>query len=144
MQDMLTKPANIKDQLPNDLKRILELASEKGASLWLAVLPIKKHGFHLHKGEFRDALHLRYNWQLSNTAKMCNCGTQFSVGHAMTCHMGDFPTIHHNEICDITASLLTETCHNVATEPPLQPLTGEILSDRSANTDDNAHLDIRA
>ena len=58
--------------------------------------------------------------------------------------MGGFPTIRHNEIRDITASLLTETCHNVATEPPLQPLNGETLSARSANTDDNARLDIRA
>ncbi len=31
--------------------------------------------------------------------------------------MGGFPTIRHNEIRDITASLLTEVCHNVATEP---------------------------
>ena len=42
------------------------------------------------------------------------------------------------------ASLLTETCHNVATEPPLHPLNGETLGARSANTDDNARLDIRA
>jgi len=110
----------------------------------LSVLPIGEHSFQLHKGEFRDALRLRYNWQLDNTPKTCNCGTQFSVDHAMICHMGGFPTIHHNEIRDITASLLTETCHNVATEPPLQPLNGETLSARSANTDDNARLDIRA
>ena len=58
--------------------------------------------------------------------------------------MGGFLTIRHNEIRDITASLLTEICHNVPTEPPLQPLTGETLSARSANTDDNARLDIRA
>ncbi len=29
----------------------------------------------------------------------------------MICHMGSFPTIYHNEIRDITASLLTEVCH---------------------------------
>ena len=62
----------------------------------------------------------------------------------MTCHLGGFPTIRHNEIRDITATLLTEVCHNVATEPPLQPLTGETLTARSANTNDNARLDIRA
>ena len=82
--------------------------------------------------------------KLSNTPKTCNCGTQFSVDHAMTCHMGGFPTICHNEICNITASLLTGTCHNVATEPLLQPLTGENLSGQSANTHNNACLDIRA
>ena len=58
--------------------------------------------------------------------------------------LGGFPTIRHNEIRDTTASLLTEVCHNVATKPPLQPLTGETFNARSANTDDNARLDIRA
>ncbi len=62
----------------------------------------------------------------------------------MICHTGGFPTIQHNEIRDITASLLTEVCHNVATEPPPQPLSGEILHHRTANKEDGARLDIRA
>ena len=62
----------------------------------------------------------------------------------MTCHMGGIPTIHHNEIRDITATLLTDICHNVATEPLLQPLTNESCAHRSANTDPNSRLDIRA
>ena len=53
----------------------------------------------------------------------------------MTCHMGGFPTIRHNEIRDISATLLTEVCHNIATEPPLQPLMGKTLTARLANTD---------
>ncbi len=57
---------------------------------------------------------------------------------------GGFPTIRHNELRDLTASLLTKVCHNVATEPRLQPLSGESLSYRSAITTDNARLDIRA
>ena len=61
-----------KDLLPDDLKCHAELASERGASSWIAVLPIEEHRFHLHKGEFRDALRLRYNRQLNNTPKMCN------------------------------------------------------------------------
>ena len=103
-----------------------------------------EHGFLLHKGEFRDALCLRYGWNLSNIPHSCNCGTPFSVDHAMICHLGGIPTIRHNEIRDITATLLTETCHNVATEPLLQPLTNESFTHRSANTDPNARLDIRA
>ena len=46
----------------------------------------------------------------------------------MVCHMGGFPTIRHNEIRDLTASLLTEVCHNVAAEPHLQPLNGETMA----------------
>ena len=135
---------NVLNRLTPELKRCVELAQEKGASSWLSVLPLEEYGFYLHKGEFRDALCLRYGWQLSNIPQTCKCGTRFTVDHAMTCHMGGFPTIRHNDIRDITATLLTEVCHNVATEPPLQPLTGETLTARSANTDDNARLDIRA
>ena len=132
------------DCLSGKLQRCVDLAKEKGSSSWLSVLPFEEHGFHLHKGEFRDALCLRYGWALENTPQTCSCGSQFTVDHAMICHMGGFPTIRHNEIRDMTASLLTEVCHNVATEPPLQPLTGEFLSLRSANSSDAARLDIRA
>ncbi len=44
----------------------------------------------------------------------------------------------------MTASLLTEVCPNVATEPHLQPLSGETLRLASANTSDGARLDVRA
>ena len=43
----------------------------------------------------------------------------------------------------MTANLLTEVCHNVATEPPLQPLSGEMLSYRSDNINAEEHLDIK-
>ena len=118
-----------------------DLAKEKGASLWLS---IDDHGFSLHKGAFRDALCLRYGWPLPSTPTKCNCGSAFSANHAMICPKGGFPTIRHNELRDLTASLLTKVCHNVATEPRLQPLSGESLSHRSAITTDNARLDIRA
>ena len=131
-------------QLTPQLQRSVELAQEKGSSAWLTVLPVAEHGFLLHKGEFRDALCLRYGWNLSNTPRLCNCDTPFSVDHAMICHLGGIPTIRHNEIRDITATLLTEICHNVATEPLLQPLTNESFHHRSANTEPNARLDIRA
>ena len=62
----------------------------------------------------------------------------------MVCHMGGFPAIRHNEIRDITATLLTEVCSNVATEPHMQPLSGETFRLASTNTDDRARLDIRA
>ena len=52
------------------------------------------------------------------------------------------PTIRHNEIRNLTASLVTEVCHNVAIEPLLQPLSGELFSHRSANTQPNTHQDI--
>ena len=139
-QEQRTK--DVLGQMNPQLQRSVELSQEKGSSAWLTVLPATEHGFFLHTGEFRDALCLRYGWNLSNTPCSCNCGTSFSVDHAMTCRMGGLPTIRHNEIHDITATLLTEICHNVATEPLLQPLTNDSFVHRSANTEPNARLDI--
>ena len=50
--------------------------------------------------------------------------------------------MRHNEVRDITASLLIEVCHGVTTEPHLQSLSGETLSHRSAITEDGARLDV--
>ena len=55
-----------------------------------------------------------------------------------------FPSIRHNEVRDITASLPSEVFHGVSIEPHLQPLSGETMSFRSANTDGNSRLDIAA
>ena len=122
----------IYSQLTPDMKRCVDLSKERGCSSWLSVLPLSEQLFH----EFRDALCLRYGWSLSNTPQLCNCGKVFTVNHAMVCHMGGFPTIRHNEIRDLTASLLTEVCPNVVIEPHLQPLSGESFRLASTNTEE--------
>ena len=66
------------------------------------------------------------------------------VDRALNCRRGGFTIQRHNELRDLTASLLTDVCHNVATEPPLQPLGGELFNLRSANTNPQARLDIKA
>ena len=50
--------------------------------------------------------------------------------------------MRHNEVRDITTTLLTEVCHGVTTGPHLQLLSGESMSHRSAITEDGARLDI--
>ena len=77
-------------QLSPFLKRCADLAREPGSSSWLTVLPIPEHGFHLHKGDFRDALFLCYGITPLNTSKTCQCGTSFSVDHAMVCPLEAF------------------------------------------------------
>ena len=52
--------------------------------------------------------------------------------------------MRHNEVRDLTANLMAEVCHDVCTEPSLQPVTGERMSGASAVTDDGARLDIAA
>ena len=50
----------------------------------------KEHGFLLNKSKFCAAICLRIRWSLSNLPQQCNCGTVFSVDHAMTCHLGQY------------------------------------------------------
>ena len=110
----------------------------------VSVLPLKDQGFNLNKGEFHDALNLRYGWQMKNVPHHCKCGKAFSTDHAMTCPSGGLSTARHNEIQDITAQCLTEVCTDVEKEPQLQSLSGEIISPRKGNKQDDARLNIRA
>ena len=41
----------------------------------------------------------------------------------------------HNQIRDITATLLTEVCHDVQVEPDLQEVTLEEMRNKTANTE---------
>ena len=108
---------NLQSNLPSPLQRSIELAQEKGASTWLTALPIEEHGFALHKAAFKDSLSLRHGWPLQNSPSHCSCRQPFTVEHALTCKTGGFPAVRHNEVRDITATLLTEVCHGVTTEP---------------------------
>ena len=129
----------------NDSQRqAMDLAQEKGASTWLTSLPLEEFGFSLQKGAFRDALALRYGWLPSNTPTNCECGTSFSVEHVLSCPKGGFPSIRHNEVRDTVGGWLSEVCHDVFIEPHLQPITGEMLTGASANTEDGARWDIAA
>ncbi len=67
---------------------LLEISSEKGASRWLTALHVP-----MHKGAFRDALCLRYEWR------------------------PPLLFIQHGTI-DLTAQFLTETCLSVGIESP--------------------------
>ena len=125
-------------------KRQLELLSTKGASAWLTTLPLKRHGCWLSKRDFQDALALRYNWSLDGMPVRCVCGSSFSPDHALICPFGGYPTIRHNEIRDLLGVLLSDACHNVAVEPRLTPLSGEVFCHRSTNTSPEARLDVRA
>ena len=51
--------------------------------------------------------------------------------------------LRHNELRNFTASIMHEVCHDVALEPPLQPLDGEQLPSY-ANVAKEARLDISA
>ena len=104
-------------------------------------MPIEEQRFYLPKGDLRDALCLRYGWLLPDIPSKCASGSVFSVDHAMICPKGGFPTQRHNEVRNITAELLTETCTD---EPILRPLDGECFQKKSAIKEGEARLDISA
>ena len=87
---------------------------------------------------------LRYDWQLNNIPVSCVCGQAFTPDHAMVCPCGGYPTIRHNEVRDFLAKQTSEVCHNVAIEPTLLKLSGEVFTSRSTNTSDEARADVRA
>ena len=111
---------------------------------WLSALPLEQYGFALHKGEFIDAICLHYGFTPSLLPSHCVCGKDFTLSHTLSCPHGAFPIIRHNEVRDLTASLMTEVCHDVQVEPHLHALSGEVMHHRSAVLDDNARVDIRA
>ena len=132
------------EHLSPHLQRVFQAASEWVASCWLTTLPIAEHGFALPKGEFRDALCLRFGWQPVKLPQTCVCGKYFSVEHAFSCPCGRFPSIHRNEVWDLIASLLSEVSCDVGVEPALQPLDHEPLHYATANREDGACLDVVA
>ena len=138
--------ATLRATLPAPLQRNMDIFSDKGASHWLTVLPVTSHGFSLPKSAFCDALCMRYNWQPpDHLPSHCACGQAFSIDHALSCATGGYSVLRHNELRNFTASVMQEVCHDidVALEPPLQPLDGELLSS-NANVTKEARLDISA
>ena len=106
----------------------MELSQEKGSSSWLNVIPLIEMGFDLNKREFRDALHLRYNWSIYDKPGACVCGDIFDTGHAIICKKGGFITMRHNELRELEAELLNTVCKDRQIEPVLQDITREVLN----------------
>jgi len=94
--------------------------------------------FTLNKREFKDALHLRYDWHIADTPSTCICEDTFSVDHAMVCRRGGFIIQRHKELRDLEAGMLNIVCHDVQVEPVLQELTDELLT-RGTNQAPDVH-----
>ena len=92
---------DIYKQLTTSLKKCVDIASEKGGDQ-----PISPTPFH-------------YGWRKAHLPTNCVCGKPFTVEHALSCSYGGFPTIRHNELRNVTASLLSQVCSNVQVEPQL-------------------------
>ena len=133
----------VKNALPEQTKRATDVAPEKGASSWLTVIPVKDMGFTLNKREFKDAVHLTCDWQISDIPSACVCGDVFDVDHAMVCRRVSFIIQRHNELHDLEAEMLKMVCNDVQIEPVLQEIDGEVLT-LGTNRAADARIDIHA
>ena len=97
----------------------------------------------MNKREFKDAIHLRYNWDLNDIPSVCVCGHVFNIDHAMICKRGGFIIQRHNEVRDLEAEMLNMVCYDVEVEPVLQQISCEQLP-RGVNKAPDARLDIHA
>ena len=115
-----------KNSLPTKAKRAVELATGKGSSNWLTVIPLKELDYTgVNKTEFRDAIKLRYDWEITDKPLICACGGQFSLDHAIVCQRGRLIIQRHiNELCDLEAEMSRLFCNNVEVKPVLQEVTG--------------------
>ena len=122
------KLEDLRNSLPEKTNRAVDLAAEKGASSWLTVIPVKEMDLNLNKREFKDAVHLRYDWQISGVPNVYVCGEPFDVDDAMISKRRGFIIQRHNELRDLEAQMLNPVCHDVEIEPVLQEITSESLA----------------
>ena len=87
-------------------------------------------------------IHIRYDWELTRLWENCVCGVKFGLQHALSCKKGGFVTIRHNQVRNITTTLLNEICNDVQFEPQLQSLSGEHFDAKTPNKHEDARLDI--
>ena len=113
---------------------LMRISWRRWAKFWSTIHANCRAWILLAQGAFVDALALRYGWPPTRTPMTCVCGSNFTVEHVLSCPRGGFPSIRHNEIRDLTATLLTEVCNEVTVEPTLQEVTDERMMMRSAIT----------
>ena len=135
---------NIDSMLPSDLLWSVHQSRDKVVSSWLAAVPLDDQGLVLHKQEFRDSQHLRYNMPLSDLPSKCVCGEKYTVCHALSCKRGGFVAQRHDGVRNLLTSLIGKVCTNVEVEPQLQPLDNERFNLRTAVTSPEARLDFKA
>ena len=135
---------SLSEQLPFKDRHCLLQASEKGASSWLTALPLDSQGYTLNKREFRDSVCLRYGWNIADIPRDCACGKKNSIDHALTCSLGGYVHLRHNNLRDLLAEMLVDAkCRDVVVEPPLVQVNPDRFKS-STNTQPEARLDIAA
>ena len=125
-------------------QRLNDINQEPGASSWISTMQLETEGYVLNKQLFWDLVRIRYGWELNKLPENVHVAPILIYNMRFHVKKGGFISIRHNQVRNITASLLNETCKDVRIEPTLQKLTGENLQARTANVSDEARLDVSA
>ena len=100
--------ADIIRTLPDRQRQCVKASQERGASSWLSVIPLERHGFVLHKSAFRDPIALRKGLPFCLAPQPCRCGKALDVDHVLICKFGGFHTLRHNDLRDTLACVFRE------------------------------------
>jgi hypothetical protein len=119
--------------LDPETQRCLELNHEKGSGSWLTVLPLQDMGYSLNKQEFRDALRLRYGWNVPNMPHFCGCGQKNTIDHTLICKKGGYVAMRHNNLRDLNIVMQKEVCRDVVSEPRLLPVNDDEVEGTTAD-----------
>ena len=131
---------DLKNNMSEKSKRILQLSKEKGESNWFTMLANTEYGFELSKQNFWDSISLRCEWEILKLPTICPCGSKFDIQHSMSCKKGGFVTIRNKYLRHHTAKILSEVCNNAEIESKRPK---QNLSNRNANRSNEARLDVR-
>lgn len=89
-EELKVRKEHVREGLDSDHRRLIDVACQRGASVWFSALPLKEFGFDLHKGSFRDAVSMRFGWQPPQLPTTCVCGKPFGIDHAPSMSNGWF------------------------------------------------------
>ena len=121
--------AEIMSEVDETTRESLQLVQEHGSGAWLTCLPIQQLGYAYSKQDFRDAVHLRYGWDIPNTPRYCK--------------RGGYVNYRHNNVRDSVAEYLRLVTKDVRIEPLLTPIESANFQEKGNNAD-KARLDISA
>ena len=135
--------AEIMSEVDENTRESLQLVQEHGSGAWLTCLPIQQLGYAYSKQDFRDAVHLRYGWDIPNTPRFCDCGAKNDHNHILNCKRGGYVNYRHNNVRDSVAEYLRLVTKDVRIEPLLTPIESANFQQKGNNAD-KARLDISA
>ena len=123
------------ESLQTDQRHVIELASEKGASIWRTILPLKRYDFTLTNPNLETSFALDITLRpkirplIVHVVKKMDYHTCSSLCEENFTHMG------HNDIRDTFAKIMHDFCYHVKVELTLQLLQCASFIQKTTSTD---------